>query len=61
MQVKKDTIKLILILVCSIIYTVTDMYDKYNIFLLIVFAVIVGTAIHFLVEFVFKFIGKIKK
>ncbi|PTH48375.1 hypothetical protein BU596_01660 [Staphylococcus arlettae] len=58
MKAKKYTIKLIILIICLVIYTYTDMPDKYNIFLLIILAVIAGTAIHLLVEFVFNIIEK---
>ncbi|ERH33956.1 hypothetical protein SEQU_13170 (plasmid) [Staphylococcus equorum UMC-CNS-924] len=58
MEGKKATTKLILLLICLVIYTVTNMYDKVNMFILIILAVIVGFAIHYIIEFVFNQVEK---
>ncbi|PTH22169.1 hypothetical protein [Staphylococcus arlettae] len=58
MKGKKATTKLTLLLICLVIYTVTNMYDKVNMFILIILAVIVGFAIHYIVEFVFNQVEK---
>lgn len=60
MEGKKATTKLILLLICLVIYTVTNMYDKVNMFILVILAVIVGFAIHYIVEFVFNQVEKYK-
>lgn len=61
MKRKRATFKLILLLLCLIIYTATDLYNKVNIFILILLAAIVGFAIHYIVEFIFNQIKKDKK
>ena len=58
---KKSNIKLTLLLICLVIYTVTNMYDKVNMFILIILAVIVGFAIHYIVELVFNQVEKYQK
>jgi purine-cytosine permease-like protein len=58
---KKSTIKLTLLLICLVIYTVTNIYDKVNMFMLIILAVIVGFGIYYIVEFVFNQVEKYQK
>lgn len=58
---KKSNIKLTLLLICLVIYTVTNIYDKVNMFMLIILAVIVGFGIHYIVEFVFNQVEKYQK
>ena len=58
MEGKKATTKLTLLLICLVIYTVTNIYDKVNMFILIILAVIVGFTIHYIVEFVFNHVEK---
>lgn len=60
MEGKKATTKIILLLICCVIYAVTNMYDKVNMFILVILAVIVGFAIHYIVEFVFNQVEKYK-
>ncbi|PTH34688.1 hypothetical protein BU592_03775 [Staphylococcus arlettae] len=58
---KKSNIKLTLLLICLVIYTVTNIYDKVNMFMLIILAVIVGFGIYYIVEFVFNQVEKYQK
>jgi len=61
MEGKKATTKLILLLICLVIYTTTNMANKVNMFILIILAIILGLAIHYIVEFIFNQIEKYNK
>lgn len=53
-EAKKNTIKSMLILVWCFIYTATDMYNKMNLFILIIIAIVCSLAIHYIVDFIFN-------
>lgn len=61
MESKKNAVKVIVVLLFIIIYGVTNMADKVNLFLLVILAVILGLAIHYIVEFIFNLLEKKKK
>ncbi|PKI11436.1 hypothetical protein CW743_13765 [Staphylococcus shinii] len=58
---KKSNIKLTLLLICLVIYTITNIYDKINMFILTILAFIVSFGIHYIVEFVFNKVEKYQK
>lgn len=49
----KTLARFILLIICLLIYSITDMYEKYNLILLVVLAAVAGVAIHYVVEFAF--------
>lgn len=61
MESKKTAVKVIVMVLFLIIYGVTNMADKVNLFLLVILSVILGLAIHYIVELVFNFLEKNNK
>lgn len=53
MRDQKTLARFILLIICLLIYSITGMYEKYNLILLVVLAAVAGVAIHYVVEFVF--------
>lgn len=60
MRNQKDTVKFFLLIICLLFYSLTEMYEKYNLVLLIILAGIAGVAIHYVVEFMFYIFLKLK-
>lgn len=56
MESKKTAVKVIVLFI--IIYGTTNMADKVNLFLLVILSVILGLAIHYIVDFIFNFLVK---
>lgn len=61
MESKKNAVKVIVVILLIIIYGVTNMADKFNLFLLTILAAILGIAIHYIVEFIFNLLEKKNK
>ncbi|WP_436938045.1 hypothetical protein [Staphylococcus xylosus] len=61
MESKKNAVKVIVVVLLIIIYGVTNMADKVNLFLLVILAAILGLAIHYIVEFIFNLLEKKNK
>lgn len=57
---QKTLARFILLLICLLTYSITDMYEKYNLISLVVLAAVAGAAIHYVVEFAF-YISKNKR
>lgn len=57
---QKTLARFILLIICLLIYSITGMYEKYNLILLVVLAAVAGVAIHYVVEFAFYIYIKIK-
>lgn len=57
---QKSTVKFFLLIICLLFYSLTEMYEKYNLVLLIILAGIAGIAIHYVVEFIFYIFLKLK-
>ncbi|WP_275115335.1 hypothetical protein [Staphylococcus succinus] len=53
MKDQKTLARFILLLICLLTYSITDMYEKYNLISLVVLAAVAGAAIHYVVEFAF--------
>lgn len=58
MHDKKQQIKCVLVLLCCIVYSVTNMYEHFNLWFLVLLSVVAGTLIHYSVEFIFAVIKK---
>lgn len=54
MESKKNAVKIIVVIILIIIYGVTNMAEKFNLFFLVILAAILGVAIHYIVEFIFN-------
>lgn len=61
METKKSAVKLILMVICFIIYGATNMFDKMNFFVLIILAIILGLAINYVVDGIFYLLNKNNK
>lgn len=57
-KIFKNTFKITLVGVLILLYSLFSLSDKYSIFLLCLLAIILGTIIHFLVEFIGNYLYK---
>ena len=57
----KNTLKTALLAISTLVYFLFSLSDKYSIILLCLLAIILGTIIHFLVEFIGNYLYKNKK
>lgn len=57
-KIFKNTLKITLVGVLILLYSLFSLSDKYSIFLLWLLAIILGTIIHFLVEFIGNYLYK---
>lgn len=56
----KNTLKTALLAISTLVYFLFSLSDKYSIILLCLLAIILGTIIHFLVEFIGDYLYKKK-
>ena len=56
----KNTLKTTLLAISTLVYFLFSLSDKYSIILLCLLAIILGTIIHFLVEFIGDYLYKKK-
>ena len=57
----KNTLKTALLAISTLVYFLFSLSDKYSIILLCLLAIILGTIIHFLVEFIGDYLYKKSK
>ncbi len=58
MNDKKQQTKWVLVVLCCIVYSVTNLYEHFNLWFLMLLAIVAGTLIHYLVDFIFILINK---
>lgn len=57
----KKTLKIFLVALLNLLYFLFSLSDKYHIIVLCLLAIILGTVIHYFVEFIVDYIFKNKK
>ena len=55
MSDKKQQTKWVLVVLCCIVYSVTNLYEHFNLWFLMLLAIVAGTLINFFVDFFFFF------